>query len=29
MVVYLYWHAWWLIPALVAWDMAVKAGSVA
>jgi hypothetical protein len=29
MAIYLYWHAWWLVPTLVAWDMAVKAGSVA
>ena len=29
MAIYLYWHAWWLVPTLVVWDMAVKAGSVA
>lgn len=27
MAIYLYWHAWWLIPTLVAWDLAVKAGA--
>jgi hypothetical protein len=29
MTAYLYWNAWWLIPTLIAWDVAVKAGSVA
>ena len=27
MTAYLYWNAWWLIPTLVAWDLAVKAGA--
>lgn len=24
----LYWHAWWLLPTLVAWDLAVRGGAV-
>jgi hypothetical protein len=29
MTAYLYWNAWWLIPTLIAWDLAAKAGAVA
>lgn len=28
MTAYLYWNAWWLIPTLVAWDLAIKGGAV-
>ena len=27
MTAYLYWNAWWLIPTLIAWDLAVKGGA--
>ena len=27
MTAYLYWNAWWLLPTLVAWELAVQAGA--
>ena len=27
MVLILYLNAWWLVPTLVAWDLAVRAGA--
>ena len=28
MTAYLYWNAWWLIPTLLVWDLAIKGGAV-
>lgn len=28
MTAYIYWNAWWLIPTLLAWELAVKGGAV-